>query len=90
MSNLLVLAIALPLFLIAVIVAVSSYRNGGAQFGAFRKLAFRSLPYAVVIVAALFFAKSTDSWGMIALEFPFYVALTWVIVWAVRMQWAKN
>ncbi len=90
MSNLLVLAIALPLFLISVIVAVSSYRDGGAQFGAIRKLAFRSLPYGVVIITALIFAKSTDSWGMVALEIAFYVALTWVIVWAVRMQWEKK
>jgi hypothetical protein len=78
------------LFLIAVIVAVSSYRDGSAQFGAFRRLAFRSLPYAVVVIAALFFVNSTDNWGMVALEFAFYVALTWIIVWAVRKQWAKN
>jgi len=78
------------LFLVAVVIAVSNYRSSGGQFGAFRKLVFRSLPYAVVVIAALYFARSDDNWAMITLELTFYIALTWIIVWAVRKQWAKN
>jgi len=89
-SNLLILAIALPLFLVAVVFAVSSYRSGGAQVGPFKKLVFRALPYAIVVVAALYFARGGDNWAMIALELAFYIALTWIIVWAVRKQSAKN
>lgn len=70
--------------------AVSSYRSSGAQFGAFRKLVTRTLPYAVVVIAALYFARDGDNWAMIALEIAFYIALTWIIVWAVRKQWARN
>lgn len=90
MPNLLVLLIAVPLFLIAVVLAVSSYRSTGAQFSIFKKLALRALPYAVIVIAALYFARADNDWAMMILEVAFYIALTWIVVWAVRKQWVKR
>ena len=90
MPNLLVLALAVPLFLVAVVFAVSSYGSAGAQLSAFKKLALRALPYAVVVIAALYLARGGNDWVMISLEIAFYIVLTWIIVWAVRKQWVKS
>lgn len=87
MTKLVILAIAFPVYLVSVVVAVASYRSTSTTTGFLRKLIFRAPPYAIAIIVALLLANTSDSWHMVVLEAAFYVALTWVLVWGVRKQW---